>query len=112
MATHEVTADELATVMKEGYRRQLAGEDTLYERAIPGASRIQLEALGFGQILLRFVTLGGMLSRAWAYDDAGLAWRAALVWDGKGDGPPGWWRCYATGRRRPGGDPAKEYLQP
>ena len=35
-------------------------------------------------------------------------WRAALGWDGNGE-PEGWYRHVPSGRRRPGGDPAKEH---
>lgn len=34
---------------------------------------------------------------------------AFATWDGTGD-PDGWIRHLGTGRRRPGGDPSKEYV--
>lgn len=37
------------------------------------------------------------------------AWKAILDWDGNGD-PEGWFRNAETGRRRPNGDPALEYV--
>lgn len=38
------------------------------------------------------------------------SWRAVLGWDGK-DEPEGWYRHPRTGRRRPGGDPEKEFVR-
>ena len=35
---------------------------------------------------------------------------AMQVWDGTGE-PSGWCRHPATGRRRPGGDPATEFVR-
>jgi hypothetical protein len=36
---------------------------------------------------------------------------AFLSWDGQGDPMDGWIRHGASGRRRPGGDPAREFIQ-
>lgn len=50
---------------------------------------------------------------AWCYHKADDAVRACEEWDGEGDDPPfGWHRHIGTGRRRPDGDPSKEYIQP
>lgn len=35
--------------------------------------------------------------------------RVLEEWDGTGE-PQGWYRNVETGRRRPGGDPAQEYI--
>jgi len=45
----------------------------------------------------------------WEYHGLGPALLAFAEWDGIGD-PIGWYRNPATGRRRPAGDPAKEYI--
>ena len=46
----------------------------------------------------------------WDYEtESGVA-TALLTWDGTGE-PTGWHRHPDSGRRRPGGDPAKEYVQ-
>lgn len=41
-------------------------------------------------------------------------WERAMVgfigWSGEGDPPGGWHRHTASGRRRPDGDPAQEYI--
>ncbi len=45
----------------------------------------------------------------YCYHDTAKAVVQALAWDGSGD-PEGWYRHINTGRRRPDGDPAKEYV--
>jgi hypothetical protein len=54
----------------------------------------------------------GYYTDTWIYDceqhDAG--WRAALGWDGEGE-PEGWYRHPQSGRRRPDGDPTKEFVR-
>lgn len=48
---------------------------------------------------------------AWCYHNLASALRALKDWDGEGDDPPyGWHRHIGSGRRRPDGDPAKEYV--
>ena len=42
------------------------------------------------------------------YDNAR---RALAAWDGAGE-PNGWFRQPGTGRRRPDGDPTREYVEP
>lgn len=50
----------------------------------------------------------------WCYETASDAMIAALKWDGRHPEtePDGWIRDPYTGRRRPGGDPAREYIAP
>jgi hypothetical protein len=45
----------------------------------------------------------------WDYDTFEAAVAAMHAWDGAGE-PAGWSRHPDTGRRRPGGDPGKEYV--
>lgn len=45
----------------------------------------------------------------WCYEDLGSAVAAFEAWDGTGE-PGGWHRHPNSGRRRPKGDPAAEYL--
>jgi hypothetical protein len=47
----------------------------------------------------------------WCYHSIGDALAALLAWDGHGE-PTGWHRHPGTGRRRPEGDPAQEYINP
>lgn len=44
----------------------------------------------------------------WCYQNREMALIFLRKWDGQGE-PIGWHRNQRTGRRRPGGDPAKEY---
>lgn len=47
----------------------------------------------------------------WQYQDQIAAYAALTVWDGNGE-PEGWYRHMRTGRRRPDGDPTREYINP
>lgn len=47
----------------------------------------------------------------WCYKTRLAAAAAAHVWDGHGE-PVGWHRHPDTGRRRPEGDPTREYVNP
>ena len=46
----------------------------------------------------------------WCYATRSAALAAMAEWDGEGE-PAGWTRHPATGRRRPEGDPAQEYVR-
>lgn len=46
----------------------------------------------------------------YCYLEPGDAETALHTWDGKGDPPGRWVRHGASGRRRPDGDPASEYI--
>jgi len=48
--------------------------------------------------------------RVFDYETPRLAVEALLLWDGYGE-PKGWFRDPDTGRRRPGGDAAREYIR-
>lgn len=50
----------------------------------------------------------------WCYTGPEEAIRSARAWDGNHPvtEPVGWFRDPYTGRRRPGGDPAREYINP
>lgn len=47
----------------------------------------------------------------WCYDGPLRAVAAMAEWDGEGE-PDGWHRHPSTGRRRPDGDAAREYVSP
>lgn len=47
----------------------------------------------------------------WCYKDVSLATAALDRWDGTGE-PEGWHRHPTSGRRRPDGDPSREYVNP
>lgn len=48
-------------------------------------------------------------TQMYCYHNTPKAIEQANIWDGKGD-PEGWYRHINTGRRRPDGDPEKEYI--
>lgn len=52
------------------------------------------------------------LDDVWCYHRAEDALAAAEAWNGEGDPPDGWHRHPMSGRRRPNGDPAREYVAP
>lgn len=72
---------------------------------------------GVKPLMFHFSLILGAVGNTGSYEDhycfptRELAERALSLWDGRGD-PVGWHRHPRTGRRRPGGDPAKEYLAP
>ncbi|MFG7180689.1 hypothetical protein ACGYQ5_14270 [Burkholderia pseudomallei] len=47
----------------------------------------------------------------WCYHTYADAKAALTAWDGEGE-PSGWHRHPDSGRRRPNGDPAREYVNP
>lgn len=47
----------------------------------------------------------------WCYDSPAEAIAALEAWDGTGE-PEGWMRHPPSGRRRPRGNPAAEYIRP
>lgn len=53
----------------------------------------------------------GTLDDGWCYESVEVAIRAAQAWEGEGE-PEGWHRHPGSGRRRPGGDPAQEFVAP
>jgi hypothetical protein len=58
-------------------------------------------------------TGAGTYDDAWCYEKLEYALLAAACWDGEGDDPGFCWhRHIGSGRRRPGGDPDREYIQP
>jgi hypothetical protein len=56
----------------------------------------------------------GWYEDRWCYQDARQALLAAAAWTGPwpGSEPTGWHRHPGSGRRRPGGDQAREYVAP
>lgn len=55
----------------------------------------------------------GFVDDMWCYDEPARAVIEAILWDPAVDREPnGWKRHPPTGRRRPGGDPDQEYVEP
>ena len=82
----------------------------LFQKPMPGGMEVCVYPRAFNSIL----TYGRAdddfsYSTHWCYETPGQAVAAAEEWDGTGE-PEGWFRHADTGRRRPEGDPAKEYV--
>ena len=52
----------------------------------------------------------GAIDDVWDYTDVLAGFRAFYEWDGSGE-PNGWTRHPGDGRRRPDGDPSREYVR-
>lgn len=83
----------------------------LYERELPDGQQISVVQMIFS----RRICIGGpyCYDDGWCYpNDLGLLFvvAAAEEWDGEGDPPDGWIKQVSTGRRRPDGDPAREFV--
>lgn len=77
-------------------------------------SMIDVIALMHGYANIAITTPFDMLfnvySDVWQYQSVQAALAAHDAWDGVGE-PTGWYRHPASGRRRPDGDPAKEFVR-
>jgi hypothetical protein len=113
--TREVTEEELRAAQAVAEEARALGNSLLYARVIPYGVLHLLPWRAGGLQLSVGHSLTGTYDDTWIYDaeqgafEAG--WRAAIGWDGDGE-PEGWTRHVQSGRRRPEGDPAREYEQP
>jgi hypothetical protein len=81
-------------------------------RALPdGREIVVLPWSGAGAQLSIGYRADGCYMDTWDYQTVAPAVSAAKAWDGTGE-PAGWYRHPFTGRRRPGGDPAQEFVRP
>lgn len=112
MSTRDVTEAELRAAMLTGRRAIDAGGDYLYTRVLATGMVLHLLRWSGAGLQLSIGWNDGVYLATWNYEatatDAG--WRAALGWDGEGE-PEGWYRG-PGGRRRPDGDPSKEFVRP
>lgn len=78
---------------------------------LPDGRRIDVTPMTFGKGRLHVAPSFDALwyDDEWCYEHYGQAVAAALAWDGEGE-PEGWMRHPDSGRRRPNGDPAAEYV--
>jgi hypothetical protein len=112
LVTREVSESEIFAAQRLGWAARRAGSDYLWARPLgDGRAVFLLEMLG-GNLRLAIGDQGSpFFDDVWCYqsDRTDEAWRAALGWDGEGE-PEYWYRHPDTGRRRPGGDPAREVV--
>lgn len=96
-----------------GGKDRYSDEGVSAEKLLPGGFRLQVLPLAFGAGRLCIGVYGaGWYEDVWDYETLSGAIIAMEAWDGTpGTSPEGWYRHLKTGRRRPGGDPAKEYIQ-
>jgi len=84
--------------------------EALYWRAIDDDYEITVYRMGLNtRVCMGERGTFGAILDAWCYLDPRRAMEAAAAWSGTGDPIDGWHRNPITGRRREGGDPAKEY---
>lgn len=88
-------------------------EGSLYTRELGDGRELTVYPMTFGKARLCIGEAGApTYEDAWCYAFPALAVEAAKNWDGEGDAPVGWHRHIGSGRRRPDGDPAREYVRP
>jgi hypothetical protein len=101
MSEHEVLRDALQHwAVSQGYA---------YARVLLDGRLVCVEPLFARQALLVLTTPGLALQDGWIYASLEAALAAAKAWDATAE-PSGWLRHPQSGRRRPGGDPAREYV--
>lgn len=113
MATCDVDTEKLTRAQIEGWSNRLGGAEHLNVRELGNGRAVYLLDQLFGNLRLGIGQLGASgLDDVWCYQgaQASEAWRAALGWDGQGE-PEGWYRHPRTGRRRPGGDASRQYVE-
>lgn len=108
-------------MMLEDLMRELteAAKNTPYEpiaeRVLPDGRWVTLDPMTFGKVRINVAPYPGamVIDDSYCYDDAALGLQAFWAWDPTKDAEPsGWFRHPQSGRRRPDGDPAKEYIHP
>jgi hypothetical protein len=116
LSQRAVIEREIYAAQVESFGFLAAGAGFLYVRPLPDGRVIYLAPLLTGTVL--GISANGtdrFYTDRWDYPrDPDLCepdsdWRAVLGWDGNGE-PEGWYRHVPSGRRRPGGDPAKEHV--
>jgi hypothetical protein len=84
----------------------------LYYRRLPNGYEITVWPLMWGKWQLSAGPTGlGVFDTTYHYADRASALAAAEAWDGQGDPLHGWFRHVQTGRRREGGDRARESVR-
>lgn len=111
--TRDVSPVEVASAQRLGELIRRAGNPCLLSRWLDDGRVLQLLPWRAHGVQLSVGRGDGYYQDSWIYDaeQAEAGWRAALGWDGQGE-PEGWYRHPQSGRRRPDGDPAKEFVRP
>ena len=111
--TREVSESELRQAQRIGEGARRSGGEYLYARVLASGRIAYLLPWRVGGVQLSVGWGDGYYTDTWIYDveQADAGWRAALGWDGEGE-PDGWYRHPQSGRRRPDGDPEKEFVRP
>lgn len=86
-------------------------EGSIYHRELPDERIIVVYPQIFTTRLCIGPTQTPTYDDAWCYHTPSDAITAATTWNGQNDPPDGWHRHISTGRRRPNGDPTREYIQ-
>lgn len=111
--TRDVDESELRSAQRLGESDGRPRKPCLLERWLGDGRLLQLLRWRSGGVQLSVGLGDGFYTDTWIYDceQADDGWRAALGWDGQGE-PEGWYRHPQSGRRRPDGDPAREFVRP
>lgn len=111
--TRDVSESELRSAERLGELAWRERKPRLFERWLDDGRVLQLLKWRAHGVQLSIGRGDGFYTDTWIYDceQAEAGWRAALGWDGQGE-PDGWFRHPQSGRRRPDGDPSKEFVRP
>jgi hypothetical protein len=86
-------------------------KEAIYYRATDDGREIVVYMLLMGTVRVVIGEVGELVfDDAWCYSTPEAGLLAASHWDGNNDPPEGWFRHLGSGRRRPEGDPAREYI--
>ena len=89
-----------------------AADGCLYYRALPDDQEITVWPMTYGKARLCIGLQQSMgYEDGYCYESRARALKAARLWSGEGDPLDGWHRHLNSGRRREGGDPAKETVR-
>ena len=110
--TRDIPEEQIRVAQRYGWGARRAGSDYLWTNDLPDGRTVFLLDMAFGNLRIAIGLKNEFyFDDGWCYQapQTDLAWKAALGWDGEGE-PEGWYRHPDSGRRRPGGDPAKEHV--
>jgi hypothetical protein len=116
LSQRAVTENEIYAAQIASFGFLADGKGFLYARPLPDGRVIYMMPLFTGtRVGISADATEQQFTDVWDYPrdpklcEPDADWRAVLGWDGNGE-PEGWYRHVSSGRRRPGGDPAKEHV--